>query len=108
MRKWDALENLGMVLLTEDNSGFDLIDSEIPTTPDYVAIASALEASLRSRPAFGLSLATCQLNVLKQLDAVALLSKPVDSIGGDVRIHNDAAAGLPSPDDDYTEFVPKL
>src|SRR6478609_761814 len=97
-----------MVFLTQHHRGFDLVDSEVPAAPDYVAVASALEAGLCSGAAFGLACATRSLDLLEQLDGIALLPEPVDSLGRDVGVHNDAAAGLPGPDDDHPELVPKL
>ena len=108
MRERDALEDLGMVLLAQHDRGFDLVDGEVPAAPDHVAVASALEARLRSGTAFGLAFATRGVDLLEELDAIALLPEPVDSLCRDVGIHNDAAAGLPGPDDDHPELVPKL
>jgi hypothetical protein len=104
----DALENLGMVLLAQHHRGLDLVNAEVPAAPNHVAVASTLEASLCPGTAFGLACATRSLDLFEELDAIALLPKPVDAVGRDVGIHNDAAAGLPGPDDDHSELVPKL
>jgi hypothetical protein len=108
MREWDALEDLGMVFLAQHDRGFDLVDGEGPAAPDYVAVASALEAGLCRGTAFGLACATRSLDLLEELDAIALLPEPVDALGGDVGVHNEAAAGLLGTYDDHPELVPKL
>jgi hypothetical protein len=51
--------------------------------------------------AFGLAHAIRSLDFLEELDAIALLPEPLDSLGRDVGIHNDAAAGFPGSDDDH-------
>jgi hypothetical protein len=63
---------------------------------------------LRRGTAFCLARATRGLDLLEELDAIALLPEPVDSPGRYVGIHNDAAAGFPGSDDDHPELVPKL
>jgi hypothetical protein len=108
MREWDALEDLGMVFLAEHNRGFDLVDGEVPAAPDYVAVASTLEPGLCRGTAFGLACATRSLDLLEELNAIALFPKPVDALGRDIGIHNDAMASLPGTDDDHPELVPKL
>jgi hypothetical protein len=108
MRKWDALEDLGMVFLAHHDRGLDLVDGEVPAAPDHVAVASPLEAGLRRGTAFSLSRATRGLDLLEELDAIALLPEPVDALGGDVGVNNDAAAGLLGTYDDHPELVPKL
>jgi hypothetical protein len=75
-----------------------------PRTPS----ASALEAGLRRGSTFGLARAPRGLDLLEDLNAITLLPQPVDSLSRDVGIHNDAVAGLPSPDDDHPELVTKL
>ena len=97
-----------MVLLAQHYRGFDLVDGEVPAAPDHIAVASALEADFRRGTAFGLARATRGLDLLEELDAIALLPEPVDSLGRNVGIHNDAAAGLLGADDDHPELVPKL
>src|SRR5262245_37005469 len=97
-----------MVLLAQQHRGFNLVDGEVTAAPDDVTVASAFEAGLHRGTAFGLACATRSLDLLEELDAIALLPEPVDSIGRDVGIHNDAAAGLPGPDNDHPELVPKL
>ena len=67
-----------------------------------------LDAGFCRGTAFGLARATRSLNLFEELDAIALRPEPADSIGRDVGIHNDVMAGLPNPDDDNPEFVPKL
>jgi hypothetical protein len=108
IRESDALEDLGMVLLAQHDRGFDLVYGEVPAAPDHVAVASALEAGLHRGTAFGLARATRALDLLKELDAIALLPESIGSLGRDVGIHNDAAADLPDSDDDHPELVPKL
>src|SRR6185295_11947470 len=104
----EALEDLGMVLLTQHDRGFDLVYGEVPAAPDHVAVASALEAGFRRGTAFGLARAARGLDLLEELDAIALLPEPVGSLGRDIGIHNNAAAGFLGPDDDDPELVPKL
>src|SRR5690349_12063261 len=108
MRERNALENLGVVFLTHHHCGFDLIDAEIPAAPDHVTVAPAPDAGLRSGTAFGLPLATRGFDLLEELDAVPLFLEPVDPVSRDVGIHNDTAASLPGPDDDYPELIPKF
>jgi hypothetical protein len=84
MREPNALEHLGMVLLAQHHRGFDLIYGEVPAAPDHVAVAPALEAGLRRDTAFGLARATRGLDLLKEIEAIALLPEPVDSLGRDV------------------------
>jgi hypothetical protein len=97
-----------MVLLAQHHGGLDLLDGEIPTAPDHVAIASTLETGLRRGTTFSLARATRGVDLLEELNAIALLPQPVDLLSGDISIHNDAAAGLPDPDNDHPELVPKL
>ena len=108
MREWDALEDIRMVLLAQHYRGFDLVYGEVPAAPDHVAIASALEAVFSRRTAFRLACAARGLDLLEELDAIALLPKPVDSFGRDIGIHDDAAVGFLNSDDDHPELVPKL
>ena len=58
--------------------------------------------------AFGLARTTLGLDLLEELDPVALLPEPVDSLGRDVGIHDDPASGVLGPDDDHPELIPKL
>jgi len=68
----------------------------------------SFEAGLCRGTAFGLACMTRNLDLLEERDAIALLPKPVDALGRDVGIHNDAAASFLGPDDDHPELVPKL
>jgi hypothetical protein len=108
MRERDPLEDLGMILLTQHHGSFDLVDREVPAAPDHVPVASALEAGFHCGTAFGLPRATRDLDLLEELDAITFLPEPVDTIGWDVGIDNDAMAGLAGPDDDYPKLVAQL
>ena len=50
----------------------------------------SFEAGLCRGTAFGLACMTRNLDLLEERDAIALLPKPVDALGRDVGIHNDA------------------
>src|SRR5262245_60877914 len=97
-----------MVFLAQHDCRFDLVDSEISTAPDHVSVASSLEACLGRGTAFGLARATRSLDLLEELDAVAFVAQPIDSLGRDVGIHDDAVTALAGSDDDHPELVPEL
>jgi hypothetical protein len=66
------------------------------------------EPGLRRGTAFGLARATRRFDLLEEFDAIPFLPEPVDPVGRNIGIHNDAAPSLPGPDNNYPELVPKL
>jgi len=71
--------------------------------PKNVAVTSAFEAGLRRGTAFGLARATRRFDLLAEFDAIPFLPAPVDPVGRNIGIHNDAAPSLPGPDNNYPE-----
>jgi hypothetical protein len=97
-----------MVFLTQYHRGFHLIHREVPAGPDHVAIMSAPEAVFRRNTAFGLACATRTLDFLEEFDAIAFLPEPIDSLGRNIGVYNNAATSVPGSHNDHSELVPKL
>ena len=82
-----------MVLRAEHDCCFDLIDRQVPASPDHIAVAPALEAGLNRGTAFRRGRAAGGLDLFEKLDAKPFFPEPVDALGGNVGIHNDVPGG---------------
>jgi hypothetical protein len=96
-----------MVLLAQNHRGFDLVHRKVPAAPDDIAVASAFETPLRRIAALRLTSATGGFDLLKQFYLIVPLAQPLDAIGWDVSIDDDATRTFLDPHNNDPKLVPE-